>query len=215
MIDWHKIPNAIANQNTLAEQSSHAIMVTDMAGIILMANTSAARLLRYDTLEGVNIRDIAPPPFVALFNPEFMEKGYGAVVRHYLRRDGSRVWMTAQLNLLKDAAGAPWGVFIYMYDSTTERELRAEVEHLSAHLRGVVSSLQQALNKGKALPPEVTPAEKEIAALVKDGLTCKEIAAVRGMGVKSVENVRVALRRKLNIDRHTHLRTVLNEYGDL
>jgi len=79
----------------------------------------------------------------------------------------------------------------------------------------VLSSIQQALNKGKALPSDVTPAEREIAVLVKEGMTCKEIAAMRDMGAKSVENVRVALRKKLAVDRRTNLRAALQEYGDL
>jgi len=215
MIDWNRIPNANTNHNAIANHTTHAIVVIDMDGKILMANTSACDLLGYDTLEGVNVRDIIPPPYTMLFQPESMEKGFGSDIRQVLHRDGRLIWMAVQGVVLKDEQGAPWGVFLYMYDSTTERQLQAEVEHLSAHLRGVISSLQQALNKGRTLPPEVTPAEREIAALVKKGMTCKEIAAVRGMGVKSVENARVVLRRKLQIDRHAHLRRVLQEYGDL
>jgi DNA-binding CsgD family transcriptional regulator len=51
--------------------------------------------------------------------------------------------------------------------------------------------------------------------MVKIGMSCKKIAAIRGMSVKSVENVRVALRRKLGMDRRTNLRGVLQEYGDV
>jgi DNA-binding CsgD family transcriptional regulator len=102
-----------------------------------------------------------------------------------------------------------------MYDSTTEQELQAEVEHLSTKLRDVVASIQLALNKGKVLPPEITQAEREIAAMVKKGMTSRHIANVRGMGVKSVENVRVTLRKKLGVDRRVNLRAVLQDYGDL
>jgi DNA-binding CsgD family transcriptional regulator len=87
--------------------------------------------------------------------------------------------------------------------------MQAEIEHLGNKLQDVVSSIQQALNKGKALPSDVTLAEREIAMMVKNGMRSKEIAAMRGLGVKSVENVRVALRRKLGVDRRTNLREVL------
>ncbi len=215
MIDWNKIPNANANHNAIANRTTHAIVVIDMDGKILMANANACDLLGYDTLEGVNVRDIIPPPYTMLFQPESMEKGFGSDIRQVLHRDGRLIWMAVEGVVLKDEQGAPWGVFLYMYDTTTERELQAEVDHLSAHLRGVVSSLQQALNKGRALPPEVTPAEREIAALVKKGMTCKKIAAMRGMGVKSVENARVALRKKLGVAHRDNLQAVLQEYGDL
>jgi len=215
MIDWNKIPNANANQNALANHSTHAIVVIDMDGKIMMANDKAAATLQYESLEGLNIRDIAPPPYSMLFQAEHMERGFGSDVRQVLRKDGRLVWMTVQGVVLKDEQDRPWGIFIYMYDSTTEREMQAEIEHLGNKLRDVVSSIQQALNKGKALPSDVTPAEREIAAMVKNGMRSKQIAAMRGLGVKSVENVRVALRRKLGVDRRTSLREVLQEYGDL
>ena len=80
-----------------------------------------------------------------------------------------------------------------MYDSTTE--MRAEIEHLSGKMRGVVNSIQHALIKTEALPSDVTSAGREVATLVKKGMTCKEIAGSRGIGFKSVENARVALRK--------------------
>ncbi len=215
MIDWNLIPNANANQNALGNRSTHAIVVIDMAGEILMTNPAAEEMLGYDSFKGLNIRDIAPPPYTRLFNPEYVEKGYATAIRQFLRQDGQLKWMSAQGIVLKDDQGSPWGYFIYMYDSTTERELRAEIEHLSGRMRGVVNSIQQALNKTEALPPDVTSAEREVATLVKKGMTCKEIAESRGIGVKSVENARVALRKKLGLDRRTSLRAALQEYGDL
>ena len=181
-----------------------------MNGKILMANESACELMGYDSLEGMNFRDIAPPPYQKLFKPEHMEKGYGSVLRQFLRKDGSLVRMTAQGTVLKDEQGELWGVYIYMYDSTTERELRAEVDHLSNKLKDLLHSIQQALNKKRALPPEVTTAEREIAALVKQGLSSRDIAAMRKIGAKSVENTRVSLRRKLGIDRRTSLQVCKN-----
>lgn len=215
MIDCSKIPNLIANINFVTNHSTHGLLVIGLTGEILMDNKSACELMGYDSLEGMNIRDIAPPPFKRIFVPEYMERGYGSVQRQFLRKDGHLIWLTAQGSVLKDAQGEPWGFYVYIYDSSTERELRAEVDHLSNKLRDVLHSIQQALNKGKALPPDITPAEQEVAALVKEGLSSKEIAAMRRMGIKSVENVRVSLRRKLGVDRRTNLRSVLQDYGDL
>ena len=215
MIDWNKIPNANANQNALANSSTHAIAVVDMEGRIIMANESATKTFGYESLVGMHARDIAPPPFSVLFTPEFMATGSGSKVRQFLRKDGRFVWMAAQGTLLKDEQGAPWGVFIYLHDITVERELKVEVEHLSNRLREVVSSIQQALNKKRELPPDITPTERDIAAMVKHGITSRDIATARGIGVKSVENMRVSLRKKLAVDRRANLRAALQEYGDL
>jgi len=80
---------------------------------------------------------------------------------------------------------------------------------------GFLTRIQLALNKDRTLPPEITPAEREIAASVKKCMNCRESAAVRGMGAKSVEIVRVVLRKKLGVDRRANLRAVLQDYGDL
>ena len=69
---------------------------------------------------------------------------------------------------------------------------------------------------GQFSPAYMKPLPAQTRALmVKKGMTCREIASLRGMGVKSVENTRVALRRKLGVDRRVNLRGVLQEYGDL
>ena len=43
----------------------------------------------------------------------------------------------------------------------------------------------------------------------------RPISAVRGMGVASVENVRVVLRKKIGVGRRDNLRAALQDYGDL
>ncbi len=215
MIDCRKIPNLIENLNFMAQYSTHGVVVLDLEGKILMDNESACKLMGYDSLTGMNFRDIAPPPYKILFNPKYMQRGYGSESGRFVRRDGSMVYMAAQGVVLKDDKGQPWGVYIYIYDCTTERELRAEVDYLTDKMRCVMSSIQQIMSKEKSLPPEITPAEREIAALVKKGLSCKEIAAMRNVGVKSVENVRVSLRKKLGVNRRANLQVALQDYGEL
>jgi len=215
MIDCSKIPNLAGNFNVLANYSTHGAITIDMQRTILMANEKASKLLGYASLAGMNLRDIAPPLHTDFLSPECLEKGYGSDLRQFLRKDDGLVWMNTQGIVLKDEQGAPWGFYIYIYDCTTERELHAEVEHLSNKLRDVVASIQQELNTRKTLPPDTTVGEKAIAALVKEGFSSKEIAGIRCMGVKSVENIRVSLRKKLAVDRHASLQAALQEYGDL
>lgn len=47
--------------------------------------------------------------------------------------------------------------------------------------------------------PDLTPREKRLAALLKLNLTSKEVAQITGQSLKSVENARTRLRKKLNI----------------
>lgn len=57
--------------------------------------------------------------------------------------------------------------------------------------------------------PDLTPRERRLAALLKLNLTSKEIAQITGQSLKSVENARTRLRRKLNI---TNFQTDLSAY---
>lgn len=215
MIDCNQIPNLAGNFNLLANYSTHGGLTIDMQRTILMANERACKLLGYASLVGMNLRDIAPPLQADFPSPECLEKGYGSDLRQFLREDGRLVWMNAQGIVLRDELGTPWGFYIYIYDCTTERKLRAEVEHLSDKLRDIVATIQQELTTNNTMPPDITVSEKAIAKLVKGGFSSKEIADIRGMGVKSVENVRVSLRKKLAVDRGTSLQAALQEYGDV
>ena len=58
----------------------------------------------YESLEGMNARDIAPLPYRMLFTPEFMALGQATALRQFLRRDGSLVGVEAVID--KDLASA-------------------------------------------------------------------------------------------------------------
>lgn len=57
--------------------------------------------------------------------------------------------------------------------------------------------------------PELSTYDKRICALIKLNLTSKEIADISGISLKSVENTRTRLRKKLNL---THKKIDLNRY---
>lgn len=60
-------------------------------------------------------------------------------------------------------------------------------------------------------PPDLslTPSEVQVANMIKQGMTAKEIAAVTGLAPRSIERLRTSIRKKLGI---THARVTLREY---
>ncbi len=62
--------------------------------------------------------------------------------------------------------------------------------------------------------PGITSRDKRLCALLKLNLTSKEIAQITGQSLKSVENARTRLRKKLNItNSHTDLSVYLSTFG--
>lgn len=62
--------------------------------------------------------------------------------------------------------------------------------------------------------PDLTTRDKRLCALLKLNLTSKEIAQITGQPVKSVENARTRLRKKLEItNSHTDLSIYLSNFG--
>ncbi len=62
--------------------------------------------------------------------------------------------------------------------------------------------------------PDLTPRDQRLCALLKLNLTTKEISQITGQSLKSVENARTRLRRKLNItNSQTNLPSYLSNFG--
>ena len=78
---------------------------------------------------------------------------------------------------------------------------------IESHLREIISPF---LHRFSQAYFDLTPQEIQVAALVKDGKTSKEIAGHLGVSVRTVDTHRDNIRKKLGIkDRRTGLRSFL------
>jgi len=104
--------------------------------------------------------------------------------------------------LLKEAVQA--GALGYLLKSDADRELIEAVHavgrhrpYFSARFRDLVASSDEHAGGGGA--PSLTSREREIAQLLAEGRTNKEIAAELKVSVKTIETHRISLMRKLNL----------------
>lgn len=95
-------------------------------------------------------------------------------------------------------------------ESSRNEELRRKVDQIEKSLNEIASPF---LRRLKSLYATLTPREIQIADLVKDGRTTKEIASILNTSVRAVEFHRDSLRRKCGLTNrraslHSHLQTL-------
>lgn len=118
----------------LTQSKDHAIVLLDLEGVIV------AWLGNAETVFGHAERDVIGRPISLIFTPEDLEKGLdqyerGVALsdahseddRWHLRKDGTRIWITGTMNLVRDGDGKPVGLVKIMRDRT---DLRSRLETL-------------------------------------------------------------------------------------
>ncbi len=73
----------------------------------------------------------------------------------------------------------------------------------------VNNSFFEALNQKH---PNLTPKDRKLAALLKLGLSTKDIASITHMSIRGIESARHRLRIKLNLDKDIHLNNYFQEF---
>jgi PAS domain S-box-containing protein len=163
----------------------------------LRVNGALCELLRYDEsdLVGASWRDLTHPDdveagSVVLANAmQRGELGPWEVERRYLRKDGSVIWTQVNASLVFGANGEP----IYSI---------AQFQDISERKRAELLAAKAWRRQADAGP--LTPREREVLALLAEGMTSSEAATHLGLSTETVEtHVRRAL-RKLGARSRTH-----------
>jgi|tagenome__1003787_1003787.scaffolds.fasta_scaffold20932854_3 PAS domain S-box-containing protein len=162
----------------------------------LRVNSALCELLRYEQSElvGMSFRDLthADDLEADLARADAMQRGELGpyeVEKRYLRKDGSVMWTQVNASLVFGANGEPI-YSIAQFQDITERK-RAELLAAQARRRNAESG-------------PLTPREREVLALLAEGLTSADAAAQLGLSAETIEtHVRRAL-RKLGARSRTH-----------
>src|SRR4051794_26212257 len=162
----------------------------------LRVNAALCELLDYeqDELVGMSFRDLTHPDDLEadLARTDAMKRGELGpfeVEKRYLRKDASVVWTQVNASLVFGANGEPI-YSIAQFQDITERK-RAELIAAQARRRNADGG-------------PLTPREREVLALLAEGLTSADAAAQLGLSAETIEtHVRRAL-RKLGARSRTH-----------
>jgi PAS domain S-box-containing protein len=118
----------------MAQSRDHAFVLLDTDGVIV------AWLGHSETIFGYTSEEAIGHSISLIFTPEDLEKdldhyeqevalanGHSEDDRWHLRKDGTRIWVTGTMNLLRDGAGGAVGLVKIMRDRT---DLRSRLETL-------------------------------------------------------------------------------------
>jgi diguanylate cyclase (GGDEF)-like protein/PAS domain S-box-containing protein len=117
-------------------QAGIGVGLSDMAGKILVVNTSFARMFGYEVEEFIklHITDLNHPDDTS----EVWEQ-YGALMRGdvervslekpHLHRDGHTIWNSVNVSLIRDANGVPIHTLAFFEDVTDRHQLEQQLRH--------------------------------------------------------------------------------------
>ena len=134
-------------------QSMHeAYAAVDMRGRITEFNDAYLRLTGYsaDEITGLSFLDLTPPRWHAMEREivahQVMTRGYSDLFeKEYRRKDGQLVAVELRSFLLRDAAGAPRGVWALVRDVSERKRAEAALRDSEERLRLGLSAAEQGI----------------------------------------------------------------------
>jgi DNA-binding CsgD family transcriptional regulator len=135
------------------------------------------------------------------------DKGLNALYSFFYRRKGkdSQEWLVASARLHKDEQGLPNEVVIYSYFTGLSDDVKIKLHRVLEQY----DLLRQNVEKVASL----TNREKEILALVAEGMTSEEIAKAIHLSRHTVNTHRKNIYRKLSIQNSADLLKVAEVFG--
>ncbi len=187
-----------------------AVVMTDLAGIITYWNAAATRMFGWSAEEmlGRPYASRFPSERQAWISAEIIERAAGSEWdSEYLdlRKDGTSIWIRAQVRLIHDAAGQPIGILGISQDITAQKEAqhgmlaqealeRAVLDSVSAHIAvidadGIIRAVNRAWSRfaqdnappGKSHTPQTDIGASYLQACRDNGRPGDSTDAARGI----------------------------------
>ena len=121
------------------EQAGIGAAICDLRGVPIRVNTAVCAILGRpaEMLLGRSWGDFDHPEQVPLRQAVWAAQAAGhdsyTAERRYLRPDGSVVWATMYMTLVRDEAGTPQYYLVQLQDITAHKELEVELAHEALH----------------------------------------------------------------------------------
>jgi PAS domain S-box-containing protein len=162
----------------LYESLHDAFVAVDMPGHILEFNDTFVKLTGYDAgeLPALTYRDLTPLRWhdaeARIVEEQVLSRGYSEVYeKEYRRKDGTIIPVELRTILLRDAAGAPSGMWAIVRDITARRQAESALERSEERLRELILSLPVGV---VVHAPDTTVRLANPAALAMLGVTEEE-----------------------------------------
>lgn len=172
------------NIDKILEAPGFAIFLANLDGKILWTNRPAADLLGYKRRELIN-------KTVQELTPDFHMKWEEARVLHSAENDQKGIHIAGRPIIRKDGSIVMTSVHMVVLDNSMP------------HVMAVVTP-NEAVPR-MPLPPSLTATERRLAKYIAFGMSSKEIASSIGVSLRTVENHRYHLHKKLSLPPKTSL----------
>lgn len=146
---------------SLIQTSPDGVCITDLTGTLTFSSRKALEMVGYSDwadIRGKNVLEFIAPEFreqATVTVRELLKGNYTGVAEYKaVKKDAQVFWAETKMEVLRDAAGAPTGIFFIIRD-ITERKHAEEIERdlriLSETLRDTAAVLNSTLNVSEVL----------------------------------------------------------------
>jgi PAS domain S-box-containing protein len=160
------------------EQTEAGIAQVDLTGRFVLANERYAQIVgrTREELLGLRMQDITHPDDLpgnlALFQKMVADGSPFVIEKRYVRPDGTEVWVSNSVSLIRGEGGKPGGVVAATVDITDRRQAEQVLQESEAHARRIIDNTLAFVG---VMTPNGTLTEANATALRAGGLRRQDV----------------------------------------
>ena len=128
-------------------------------------------------------------------------------------RTGEESLFAAQIFIVRSVPLDRDVIMLLGFDLTDQLAVEIRLRRSLENTESALKEMLDLLRRQKDLPEDITPTERSIAKMIKQGKTSKEIADAVNISVNTVNTHRQNIRKKLHLDTYAALSLELLKYS--